>query len=244
MSRWLPLAASSHAGDIDFVLLLVHGLMLLLFVGWSAYFAWVLVRFRQRRQPHAQPQGAAGRVALFTEIGVVVAEAVLLVGFALPLWFQRTSAQPDPSSTLVVRIVAEQFAWTAHYAGADGQFGETRPGLISDTNPIGLDRRSPFGADDLVVPGQIHVPVGRPVLLQLSSKDVIHSFGIAAMRVKQDVVPGLLTPVWFTPIVKGRYEVACSQLCGLAHFRMRAFVIVDDEDGFRRFLADEAAALR
>ena len=244
MSGWLPPAASSHAGQIDFVLLLVHGLMLLLFAGWGVYFLWVLIRFRHRRQPQAMAQGAGGRFALGVEVAVVIAEAVLLLVFAFPLWWQRTSAQPDAGSALVIRVVAEQFAWTVHYPGADGQFGESRPSLISDTNPLGLDRRSPYGADDLVVPGQLHLPAGRPVLIQLSSKDVIHSFGVPAMRVKQDVVPGLLTPVWFTPTMTGRFEIACSQLCGLGHFRMRAFVVVEDEAAFGRFLSEEAAALR
>jgi cytochrome c oxidase subunit 2 len=244
MSRWLPPAASSHAGQIDFLLLLVHGLMLLLFVGWGLYFMWVLVRFRQGRQPHAQPTGATGRLALTTEILVVIAEAVLLVVFALPLWFQRTSAQPDAADTLTVRVIAEQFAWTMHYPGADGRFGESRPGLITDSNPIGLDRASPFGADDLVVPGQLHLPVGRPVVIQLSSKDVIHSFGVAAMRVKQDVVPGLFTPVWFTPITPGRYEIACSQLCGLGHYRMRGFLNIKSDADYRAFLAEESKGLK
>ena len=244
MSRWLPPAASSHAAGIDFVMLLVHGLMLLLFVGWSVYLAYVLFRFRQRAHPRARPDGASGRFAFATEVAIVVAEAALLVVFALPLWFERTSARPAAPSAIVIRVVAEQFAWTAHYPGADGRFGEARPARISDTNPIGLDRASPYGADDLVVPGVLHVPVNRPVVLELSSKDVIHSFGVPAMRVKQDVVPGLNTPVWFTPIVSGRYEITCSQLCGLAHYRMRGFLVVESAEEFSRFLAEEAAALR
>jgi cytochrome c oxidase subunit 2 len=86
--------------------------------------------------------------------------------------------------------------------------------------------------------------VGRPVLVQLSSKDVIHSFGIPAMRVKQDAVPGLVAPVWFTPTLEGRFDIACSQLCGLAHYRMRGAIIVERNEAFDKFLADEAAALR
>ena len=235
---------SSHAASIDHVMTLVHLLMLVLFAGWGAYFVWVLVRFRRSRQPHADPGGATGRVASFTEIGVVIAESVLLIGFALPIWFERTSARPADPNAVVVRVVAEQFAWNVHYPGADGRFGDTSVRLVTATNPLGLDRASPFGKDDVVLISQLHLPVNRPVVIQLSSKDVIHSFGVPAMRVKQDAIPGLLTPVWFMPIATGQFEIACSQLCGLAHYRMRGVITVEPEDAFQRFLANEAAALK
>ena len=119
---------------------LVHLLMLVLFVGWGTYFVFVLIRFRRSRNPHANPDGARGKYALATEIGVVVAEAILLVIFALPLWFDRTAAQPNPDSAVVIRVIAEQFAWNVHYPGTDGRFGETKIALVTPTNPLGLDR--------------------------------------------------------------------------------------------------------
>jgi cytochrome c oxidase subunit 2 len=241
VTRFLPAAASAHAGDIDVVLTLVHVLMLVLFVGWSTYFIWALVRFRQRRQPRADAAGARGRAPFWTEVGVVVAEAVLLVVFALPLWFRQTSAQPSNPSALVVRVVAEQFAWNVHYPGPDGRFGTTSVSLVSPSNPIGLDRHSPDGQDDIVVVGLLHVPVNRQVIVQLSSKDVIHSFGVPAMRVKQDAIPGLFAPVWFLPTRTGEFDIACSQLCGLGHYRMRGVITVESAEAFQKFLAKQAA---
>jgi cytochrome c oxidase subunit II len=235
---------SLHAAAIDNVVWLVHLLMLALFVGWGAYFVYALFRFRARRQPRANPEGAKGRIAFYTEVGVVVAEAVLLLVIALPIWFAQTSAQPDQPGVLVLRVIAEQFNWNVHYPGADGQFGATSIALISPANPTGLDRKSPFGRDDITIVGQVHLPVNRPVLVRLSSKDVIHSFGVPAMRVKQDAVPGVLAPVWFTPIGIGTFDIACSQLCGIGHFRMRGQIIVESEEAFRKFLTDEAAALK
>jgi cytochrome c oxidase subunit 2 len=240
---WLPQAASSHAAVMDFVLLLVHALMLVMFVGWAAYFCWVLVRFRARRQPQASYPGARGRIAQWSEVGVVVAEGVLLVVFALPLWFQRTAAPPSDPRAIVVRIVAEQYAWNIHYAGADGHFGATSMALISPTNPLGLDRESRFGKDDLTTQNVLHVPINRQVVIQLSSKDVIHSFGLPNFRVKQDVIPGMLSTVWFTPTVMGEFDIACSQLCGLGHYRMRGTVVVESEPDFQKYLADEAALI-
>src|SRR4029079_8417789 len=120
---------------------------------------------------------------------------------------------PNDPAAVVVRIVAEQFVWNVHYPGADGQFGATSIALISPSNPLGLDRKSEFGRDDIMSAGALHLPMNRPVQIQLSSKDAIHSFGVPAMRVKQDAVPGVVTPVWFTPIATGAFDIACSQLC-------------------------------
>jgi cytochrome c oxidase subunit 2 len=236
----VPVAASAHAADIDFVLMLVHGLMLVLFVGWTAYFAFVLIRFRSGRQTHANPEGATGRLAFFVEIGIVLAEGVLLIVFALPLWFTRTSSPPTTADIVTVRIVAQQFQWNVHYAGADGLFGTTSLPLISPENPIGLDRRSAGGKDDGVDLNVIHLPVNRPAVIQLSSLDVIHSFGVPAMRVKQDVIPGLFTPVWFTPTRIGRYDIQCSQLCGLGHYRMHGILQVETEAEYQAYLASLA----
>ena len=241
IERWLPPQASAHAGEIDLVLTLVHWLMLVLFVGWGVYFVWMLVRFREGRQPAPLAEGPPRRPAQWTEIGVVVAEGVLLVVIALPVWYRQTTAPTtaDPSA-VVVRVVAEQFAWNIHYPGADGRFGETRLSLVSSTNPVGLDRSSAHGADDLLTLDDLHLPVNRPVVIQLSSKDMIHSFGVPAMRVKQDATPGLLSPVWFTPTMAGQFDIACSQLCGLGHYRMRAVITVESEAEYQAFLKAEA----
>jgi len=243
MSRWLPIAASAHAGGIDRELAIVHVAMLALFVGWCGYLGWVLFRFRRGRQPFPQASGASGRIAMYVTGGVVLFEAVMLVGLSLPMWFARQGPAPQVSNAIAVRVVAQQFAWNMHYPGADGQFGDTRPDLVSSENPVGLDRRSPHGADDIVT-GLLHVPIGRQVVVQLTSKDVIHSFGLPNFRVKQDVIPGMIATVWFTPTLTGQFDIACSQLCGLAHYRMRSVVVVESADDFAKFLAEEAAFLK
>jgi cytochrome c oxidase subunit 2 len=237
----LPVAASEHAGAIDAMMAHVHWVMLALFVGWSLYFAYLLIRYRAGRQPEPRPEGTRGRLAIIVTAGVVIAEAALLVGSALPLWFERTAPAGGEARPIRIRVVAEQFAWTAHYPGADGEFGDTSISLISDTNPLGLDRSTQAGRDDLVVPAEIHMPVNRAVHIDLSSKDVIHSFGVPAMRVKQDAIPGLRSTAWFTPTIAGQFEVVCSQVCGLGHYRMRGVLVVESDEAFQKFLADEAA---
>jgi cytochrome c oxidase subunit 2 len=239
----LPVQASAHAPDIDHMISLIHWLMLVLFVGWGAFFAYVLFRFRRGANPTASYAGTKGKLSKSVELAVVLAEVVLLLVYAIPTWAARVGEFPAEDEALVVRVIGEQFAWNVHYPGADGVFGPTDINLVAADNPIGIDRSGPNAADDIVSINQLSLPVGRTVLVHLSSKDVIHSFAIFEMRVKQDAIPGMNIPVWFIPNRIGEYEIACSQLCGLGHYRMRGFVSVLSEADFQSFLDEEAAFL-
>jgi cytochrome c oxidase subunit II len=243
MLEWLglPVAASADAVRIDRIVVLVHWLMLALFVGWGLFFAYVLVRFRRGAHPVARYEGVKGRWATLVEGGVLAAEIVLLVFFSIPAWSARVDAFPAERDSTVVRVVAEQFAWNVHYPGADGRFGRTDLSLVAADNPIGLDRSDASARDDVTTVNQLHLPAGKPVIVYLSSKDVIHSFTLPQMRVKQDAIPGVAQPVWFTPTTTGEWEIVCSQLCGLAHYRMRGFYTVQTAADFQSWLIAEAA---
>src|SRR5207253_853018 len=222
----IPVAASAHAAEIDQMTILVHWLMFVLFVGWGAFFVFVLVRFRKAANPTASYVGAKGKLAKSTEVAVALIEVILLVFYAIPAWAKRVTNFPGGSDAVIVRVVGEQFAWNIQYPGKDGKFGRTDPTLVSADNPLGLDRRDPEAKDDIVSINNLNLPINRPVLVHLTSKDVIHSFGVYELRVKQDAVPGLEMPVWFVPTREGQWDIACSQLCGLGHYRMRGFVNV------------------
>ncbi len=245
MMDWLgmPVAASAHAGDVDRLMVLVHWLMLVLFVGWGTFFAFVLVRFRRDAHPVAVHQGMRGTWSAWIEGGVLAAEIVLLVFFAVPTWSARVDAFPSEQQSTVVRVVAEQFAWNVHYPGPDGLFGRTDLQLLGPSNPLGLDRSDPDARDDITTINVMHLPVNKPVIVHLSSKDMIHSFALPQMRVKQDVIPGLSQPVWFTPTETGEWEIPCSQLCGLGHYRMRGFYTIETEAEYQAWLAEEASFL-
>ena len=259
MTNWfmsyMPLQASAHSAEIDNMTIYVHWLMLVMFVGWGAFFLYVLVRFRKGANPRADYAGAKGKLAKGTEILVAVIEVVLLVGYAIPAWATRVRPMPADTRAVIVRVVGHQFAWEVQYPGADGQFGRTDPALLTSDNLIGLDKTDPNAKDDVVTSNQLVLPVNRPVLVHLSSQDVIHSFGLYEMRIKQDAVPGLDIPLWFIPTVTTdemrqkvgkpdfEYEIACSQLCGLGHFRMRGFVTVKTDAEYNAWLAAEAKGL-
>ena len=239
----LPIQASEHAAEIDNMIVLLHWLMAVLFVGWGAFFIYTLIRFRAKANPKADYTGVTSHTSSYLEITVAVVEAVLLVGFAIPAWASRVNEVPPEEEATVVRMIGKQFEWHSHYAGADGRFGRRDLSLITPTNSIGLDRSDPNGADDIVSINQMNLPVDKPVIVYLSSQDVIHSMGIAEMRVKQDAVPGIEIPVWWVPNLIGDFEVNCSQLCGLGHYRMRGFVSIMTQADYDAWLAEEAALI-
>lgn len=236
----LPIQASAHAEEIDQMIILVHWMMAILFVGWGAFYIYALVRFRASANPKADYEGVKSHTSSYLEIAVAVIEAVLLVGFAIPAWAHRVNEFPPEEDATVIHMIGKQFEWHSHYPGNDGRFGRRDISLITPTNAIGLDRSDPNGADDIVSINQMNIPVNKPVIVYLSSMDVIHSMGIAEMRVKQDAIPGIQVPVWWVPTVTGNWEVNCSQLCGLGHYRMRGFVTVQTESEYEAWLADEA----
>jgi cytochrome c oxidase subunit 2 len=239
----MPVQASTHAAELDQMTVLVHWLMLVMFVGWGIFFVFVLFRFRRAANPKASYTGAKGKISKGTEVAVAIIEIVLLVFYAIPAWAKRVKAFPSDSEAVVVRVVAEQFAWNIHYPGPDGRFGRTDIKLISPDNPLGLDRTDAAAKDDIATINQLNIPVDRPILVHLSTKDVIHSFGLFEMRVKQDAIPGMDVPVWFIPNRVGEYEIACSQLCGLGHFRMRGFITVQSAADYGKWFADQQREL-
>jgi cytochrome c oxidase subunit 2 len=193
----LPLDASAHGPQIDQMIVLLHWLMAFLFVVWGIFFVYTLLRFRSARQPKADYAGVKTHASSYLEVGVAVFEGVLLVAFAIPVWSGVVTAFPDEENAVVIHVVAEQFAWNVHYPGPDGVFGPQRLDLVTAENPLGLDRDDPSGKDDITTINQLTVPVGKNILIYLSSKDVIHSFGVPMLRVKQDAIPGQRVPVWF-----------------------------------------------
>ena len=239
----LPLQASAHAAEIDQMTALLHWLMAILFVGWGIFFIYTLIRFRQSKNPKADYVGVTSHRSSYVEIAVVVVEAVLLIGFAIPVWATRVSDLPAEEDATVVRVIARQFEWHIVYPGADGRFGSRSVDLITPTNNIGLDRSDADGADDIYTINQLNLPVDKPVIVYLSTLDVIHSFGLSSMRVKQDAIPGMEIPVWWVPTVTGEYEINCSQLCGLGHYRMRGFMNILTEAEFQSWLDEEAALI-
>src|ERR1700748_1819374 len=206
-----PPNASEHGYQIDHIIEFSHWFMAALFVGWSAYFIYVLFRFRKSRQPRADHEGVKSGISTHLEFSVVLIDAVLLVGFAIPIWAKRVNEFPTTKNAILVHAVGQQFNWNFHMPGGDGKFGRRDVHLVSNNNPLGIDWNDPAAKDDLVFSGELHVPVDRPVIVDVSSKDVIHNFALPHMRIPQDALPGSIIPMWFKPIKTGTFEIVCGQ---------------------------------
>lgn len=244
ISRWLPDAASGHAPMLDAVLVQVHWHILAVFLIWSIIFVTALVRFRAGRQPSPARRGA-GPLWPALAIGAVIAsETVLLFTSGLPAWRTRVTPPAAADGPVVeVRVAGEQFAWNIHYPGPDGRFGRTRPTLISASNPVGIDRSDPAAADDIGLLNILTLPIDRTVVVELTSRDVVHAFTLPEMRVKQDMTPGMTVRTWFRPTHAGTWDILCSQLCGLGHYRMRGEYRVLPGDEWEEWQAAELARL-
>lgn len=239
LAQFMPVDASAHGPELDRLSAMVHWVMLILFVFWGAYFLYVLWRFNAKNNAKADYTGMRSHWSTWSEAGVAVVEVILLVGFSIPLWSRWTQRPGPETNPLEIRVVGEQFAWNIQYPGRDNLFGKRDVKLVSSTNPLGLDPNDPGGKDDIVTLNQLHVEVNRPVIVHVTSKDVIHSFALNEMRVKQDAIPGMEVGIHFTPVMtnNGRaWEIACAQLCGLGHYRMRGMLTVHQKADFEAWM--------
>jgi cytochrome c oxidase subunit II len=218
----LPVLASKHGADVDRLIVYIHILMALLFVGWAFYFAYTLWRFRASRAQSADYVGARTHASTYVEVAVAVAEMVLLFALAVPYWATAADKFPDPEKSTIMRIIGVQFRWMARYPGADGKLGANKLELVASDNPLGLDKNDPAGKDDVFLDGtEMAVPVNKPVIAHITSVDVIHSFKVVALRMTQDATPGFSVPVHFVPTLTNTYMIQCSQLCGNGHYSMK-----------------------
>ena len=217
----IPDSFSAHGPQVDHLIDVVHWFMIVLFIGWSLYMLVALLRFRQSKQPKANYHGVTNHVSSHIEIAVIIVEAVLLLGFALPLWRERTDKFTEvvKEDHVRVRVVGWQFGWTYHYPGNDGKFGRIDARMISGTNELGIDYSDPNASDDFTTP-ILKLPKDIPAILNICSKDVIHNYAIVPMRIQQDALPGKEIPMWFTPIKTLETSVVCAQLCGEGHGNM------------------------
>ena len=228
---WFPEAISDHAPALDRQFLITIVVVGLAFTAAQVGLGWMVWKYRDTGKPGDRAiysHGSNRLEVLWTVITAVVFIALGVMGQSVWASLRLNDA---PAGSYQVEVVAQQFQWNFHYAGKDNKFGRTHPSLIEDSalNFVGLDREDPASADDATT-STLVIPVNRPVELRLRSKDVIHNFWVPQLRFKQDLVPGMEIKVHFTANKVGKYELACAELCGQLHFKMRAFMLVLPEE--------------
>lgn len=235
----MPPVASTYGDQIDSLMLLLHVVMVAMFIIWGLYFAYSLVRYRAREGERATYH-QSGEKASFIPDGIILAfEVWLILAFGIPMWAELKQQTPPAEDSLEIVMVAEQFAWNFQYAGPDKKFGRRDPKLVSGSNPMGIDDEDPAAADDVMTVNNLYVPVDKPFILRMTSKDVIHDFQVTNFRNKQDVLPGMETTLWFEPNKVGKYEIGCAQLCGLGHTKMVGNVFVKSPEEYEEWFKEE-----
>lgn len=237
---WMPEVASVHGPAVDRVFSIVLVITGIMFVVLQLALAALVFRFGSRRDVKARHWNRPRLEKGFAITAGVIIFLVDMGVFSLgeSEWFKAWGAAPEDAA--LVEVTGEQFMWNFRYPGADGIFGKTEPRLISASNPLGIDTRDATAADDVLSTNQMHLVAGKPVRLRIRSKDVIHSFNLPHFRVKQDAVPGMFIELWFIPSREGQFEIVCNQLCGLAHYRMKAFLTVESQPTFDQWISQMA----
>jgi len=244
LNQWMGIGelASEHGVVVDQLLEFVHWFMLILGVGWSIFIAVAIIKFRRSKCQRANHFGVRNHATTHIEIGVIITEAVLLLGFAYPLWSRRVDAFPTDSSVVRVRAVGEQFRWWFHYCGPDGKFGRVDPRLIKSGNDIGLDMDDPNAQDDFSSLNTLALPLGEAAIIGVTAKDVIHNLALVPMRLAQDATPGSEAHIWFTPQKIGSWDIVCGQLCGPGHAVMASKLEIMSPQDFAEWYKERVPA--
>jgi cytochrome c oxidase subunit 2 len=238
----LPIDVSGQGAGVDSLIFWVHLLMAVLFVGWLGYFLLALCKFNRRANPKADYVGVKGHTSTYAEVMVAAIEGVLLIGLAVPLWAHAVDQFPKGKDVTTIKVIAQQYVWNAWYPGTNGVFVRQDRKFESSDNPYGFDKSDPNYKYNFTVAKDFVVPVDKPVVAYITSMDVIHCFTIKVMRATQDAIPGMSIPVWFTPKVKGTYQINCAQLCGNGHYAMRGTLRVVSQEEYDAWVAKKSSA--
>jgi len=234
LSPWWRTPVASNWGNIDTTIDITLYITAVVFVAVNLFMAWAVYRYRHdpSRRAHYEPENKKLETWL-TVITAVGVAAMLAPG--LIVWADFVDV---PEGADEVEVVGAQWQWSYRFPGADGKLGEVDSRFVSEENPFGMSPGDEAGNDDiLVTSNELHLPIDRPVKLLLRSKDVLHDFAVPQFRVKMDLVPGMVTYVWLTPTRTGKFDVLCMELCGIAHYTMRGYVVVDQPQDFNQWLA-------
>jgi cytochrome c oxidase subunit II len=233
LSPWYFTPIASNWGMIDDTVSITFWVTGFVFVTINLFMAYCVLRYRhkQGRQALYEPENKRleGWLVAVTAVGVA---AMLAPG--LVVWAKFVE---PPKDAAVFEVVGRQWYWGFRFPGADGILGTVDARYVSDKNPFGINPDDPHGQDDVLIASpEVHLPLGKPLKALLRSVDVLHDFTVPQFRVKMDLVPGLVTYVWFTPTRTGKFDLLCEELCGIAHFAMRGKVVVDEEPAFQAWL--------
>jgi cytochrome c oxidase subunit II len=231
---WTPIA--TNWTYIDHTINITFWITGFVFTAVIVFMAYCVFRFHHKEGRQAAYNPENKKLEWWLSIGTGVGVAAMLAP-GLIVWHEFVTVPPDATE---VEVMGQQWQWSFRLPGKDGRLGTTNVRNISSDNPMGLNGDDPHGQDDVVIDnGDLHLPLGKPVKVLLRSIDVLHDFYVPEFRAKMDMVPGMVTYFWIRPIRTGTFDVLCAELCGAAHYQMRAKVIVEEESEYRAWLGQQ-----
>lgn len=234
LSPWYFTPIASNWTAMDDTISLTFWVTGAVFVVVNLFMAYCVIRFRQRKGSRAAYEPESKKLEAWL-VGLTAVGVAAMLAPGLSVWADFVNV---PEDAAIVEAVGQQWHWTYRFPGKDGKLGTVASKHVSDKNPFGMNPDDPDGKDDVLVASpELRLPLGKPVKLLLRSKDVLHNFSVAEFRVKMDLVPGLVTFIWFTPTRTGNFDILCEELCGIAHFTMRGRVIVEEESAYQAWLS-------
>lgn len=233
-SPWWFTDIAADWGSIDFTINVTFWVTGFVFIAVNLFLAYCVYKFRQKDGHKAvyEPENHKLEVWLsaITTVGVV-----LMLAPGLFVWASFVTV---PEEATEFEVMGQQWQWAFRYPGADGQLGFAETALVTESNPFGINPEDPRGQDDIIiVDPEMHLPVNKPVKALLRSNDVLHNYTVPQFRVKMDLVPGLVSYLWFDPNKEGRYDILCQELCGIGHFIMRGAIVIESEQDYDAWLA-------
>ncbi|MEH6405533.1 MAG: cytochrome c oxidase subunit II [Sneathiella sp.] len=248
VNPWWWTEIASNWGYIDDTIVLTFWITGTVFVAIVLFMAYCVLKFRAQkgRRAHYEPENKK------LEIWLSALTALGVAGMLAPglfIWNQYVTVPEDAHE---IEVMGQQWQWNFRLPGKDGLLGKTEIRFVGDDNYFGVDPNDPNGQDDILIEGDdLHIPFGKPIKFLLRSVDVLHDFYVPQFRAKMDLVPGVVTFFWITPIRTGTFDILCAELCGIGHHEMRGSVTVDKEAAFDEWISEQetfeevqAAALR
>jgi len=234
LSPWYFTPIASNWGTIDDTISLTFWVTGVVFVAVNLFMAYCVIRFRYRKEKRADYEPENKKLEAWL-VGLTTVGVIAMLAPGLAVWAKFVTV---PENATVIEAVGQQWYWSYRFPGKDGKLGTVDSRHVSDKNPFGMNPDDPNGQDDILITSpELHLPIDKPVKVLLRSKDVLHNFSVAQIRVKMDLVPGLVTYVWFTPTRTGNFDLLCEELCGIAHYTMRGKLIVEEERAFQTWLS-------
>jgi len=228
---WTPIA--SNWEYIDHTIIITFWITGVAFTAIILFTAYCVFRFRHQEGTRAIYNPENKKLEWWLTIVTAVGVGAMLAP-GLFVWNQFITV---PQGASEVEVIGRQWQWSFRLPGEDGRLGTSETQYVSSDNPLGLNPNDRDAHDDVVIEADdLHLPVDKPVKLLQRSIDVLHSFYVPQFRAKMDLVPGMVTYVWFTPTRTGTFEMLCTELCGAAHYNMRAKVVVEEQSEYQVWL--------